>query len=215
MFIFLYSAMEAILLVIAVSTDTFLASFSYGVNKIRIPFASVLIINIICTSVLALSVFLGSIIGPLIPSQITTAICFSILLVLGILKLFDSSIKSLIRKHEGLNKEIKFSMFNLNFILNIYADPQKADSDYSRVLSSLEATSLAVALSLDGLGAGFGAGLVAVNLIEVVLFSLILGIVSVITGCYIGNKIAKKLTINLSWLSGILLIVFGILTLIY
>jgi putative sporulation protein YtaF len=98
--------------------------------------------------------------------------------------------------------------------LNIYADPQKADSDYSRVLSSLEATSLAVALSIDGLGAGFGAGLVAVNLIEVVLFSLIFGIVSVMIGCYIGNKIAEKLTINLSWLSGILLILLGVLKLI-
>ncbi len=214
MFITLSSAMEAALLVIAVSTDTFFASFAYGTNKIRIPIFSVLIINIICTAVLALSVLLGSIIGPLIPSSITTAICFSILLVLGISKLFDSSIKSLIRKHEGLSKEIKFSMFNLNFILNIYADPQKADKDCSRVLSPLEATSLAVALSLDGLAAGFGAGLVDINLIAVALFSLVFGIISVMAGCHIGNKIAEKITVNMSWLSGVLLIVLAVLKLI-
>ncbi|MGI5850439.1 MAG: manganese efflux pump, partial [Christensenellales bacterium] len=148
-----------------------------------------------------------------IPSYITKLFCFLILIILGIIKLFDSSIKTLIRKHKGLNKQLKFSMFNLNFILNIYANPEEADVDYSYVLSPLEAVSLAIAVSLDGLAAGFGAGLANFNILEVLLFSLVFGIFAVFLGCYIGNKIAEKLKINISWLSGVLLIVLAILKL--
>lgn len=37
-------------------------------------------------------------------------------------------------------------MFNLNFILNIYANPDDADFDQSKTISSSEALSLAFAL---------------------------------------------------------------------
>ncbi|SNT19182.1 putative sporulation protein YtaF [Anaerovirgula multivorans] len=213
MVITFFSSLEAILLVTALSIDAFVASFAYGTNKIKIPFTSVTTINVICSTLLAMSLFLGSIVSQYIPSHLIKGICFTILFVLGTIKLFDSSIKSFIRKNKNLSKELKFSMFNLKLILNIYADPQEADRDYSRVLSPLEATSLAIAVSLDGLAAGFGVALVNINLMEVVLFSLISDMVAVMLGCYIGNKIAKKLTLNISWLSGVLLIILAILKL--
>lgn len=208
------STLEALLLVIALSIDAFFASFAYGSNKIKIPFISIIIINVICTSILAASLFLGSIIGPYIPKHLTKGICFALLFVLGIVKLFDNWIKTLIRKHNKLNKELKFSIFNINFVLNIYANPEEADRDYSRVLSPLEAASLAIAVSLDGLAAGFGVGLVNINLIEVVFFSFLIGMAAIILGCYIGNKIAEKLSFNVSWLSGALLLVLAILKLL-
>lgn len=90
--------------------------------------------------------------------------------IFGLIKLFDSSIKSFIRKHKGIRKQLKFSMFSLNFNLNIYADPEDADTDSSRDLSPREAVSLAIALSLDGLAVGFGAGLANFNIIEVIVF---------------------------------------------
>ena len=43
---------ESLLLVLAVSLDAFVASIAYGTNKIKIPFVSATIINIICSSVL-------------------------------------------------------------------------------------------------------------------------------------------------------------------
>jgi putative sporulation protein YtaF len=163
---------------------------------------------------LALSLFLASVISPVLPPLITKIFCFLILFILGVVKLFDSSIKSVIRKHKGVTKQLKFSMFNLNFILNIYADPEDADTDRSRDLSPYEAVSLAIALSLDGLAAGFGAGLVNFSLIGVFAFSIIFGILAILLGCHLGNKVAEKLSVNISWLSGALLAFLGVLKLI-
>lgn len=207
------SILETLILVIAMSIDSFVASFAYGSDKIKIPFISIAIISSICSLVLTASLFLGKIISPILPSHLTNIICFTILFLLGIIKLFDSSIKTFIRKHNNINKKINFSIFNLRFILNIYADPQKADTDLSRELSPLEAMALAFALSVDGLVVGMGAGILTINFLEVIIFSFIFGVTAVLLGSYVGYKIAQRIDLNLSWLSGILLIVLAIIKL--
>jgi len=75
----------------------------------------------------------------------------------------DSFTKAIIRKNTNLNKKIKFSFFNINFILTLYADPEKADVDFSKTLSPKESVALAISLSFDGLAVGFGAVMGNVN----------------------------------------------------
>lgn len=198
----------------ALSMDAFVASFAYGSNKIKIPMLSIQIINIVCSSILGISLLVGTLVKQYIPDWLTIMICFTILFVLGIAKLLDSIIKSIIRKYNNFNKEIEFSMFNIKFILSLYANPEDADIDSSRIISPMEAASLAIALSLDGLAVGFGAALGNVNGLAIFLSSLVTNAIAVILGCYLGNKIARKLSFNLSWLSGILLIFLAFLKLL-
>lgn len=202
---------EAFMLVFALSTDAFVSGFAYGTNKIKIPFASVAVINVICSSVLAVALLFGAFLSPLIPSAVTNAVCFTILFIIGNVKLFDSAVKALIRKHGGINKRIKFSVFSLGVILNIYANPQDADADASKLLSPKEAAYLAAALSLDGLAIGFGAGLANINPLLVIALSLVSDMAAVTGGCCLGNKIARKLSLNLTWLSGVILIALAFL----
>ncbi|QUH21516.1 sporulation membrane protein YtaF [Alkaliphilus sp. B6464] len=197
----------------ALSMDAFVSGFAYGSNKIKIPMLSVQIINIICSSILGISLLVGTVLKQYIPSWLTLAICFIILFTLGVVKLLDSVTKSIIRKHNHLDKEIEFSMFNFKFILNLYANPEEADVDASKVISPIEASSLAIALSLDGMAIGFGAALGNINALAVFLCSLVTDAAAIILGCYIGNKIARKLSFNLSWLSGVLLIILAFLKL--
>lgn len=208
-----YTVLEAFLLVAALSMDAFTASFAYGTDKIKIPVVSVALISVICSGILAVSLFLGKGMAAWIPQRVTGYICFGILLALGVVKLFDSSIKALIRKRNDFSKEICFSMFNLNLILHIYADPQEADLDSSRRLSPKEAASLAVALSLDGLAAGFGAGVADINPFLAIGMSLVIGAVAIVTGCFLGNRLAERISVDLSWLSGAMLIVLAFLKL--
>ncbi len=210
----LISVLETALLAAALSVDSFIASFGYGTGKIKIPFVSVLIISVISSSVLALSLFIASAISPALPPLATKLICFFILFISGVIKLFDSSVKSMIRKHKGIKKQLKFSMLSLNFILDIYADPEDADIDSSRDLSPREAVSLAIALSLDGLAAGFGAGLADFNIIGAIIFSLAFGVLAILLGCRIGNKVAEDTPVDISWLGGVLLVFLGVLKLV-
>ncbi len=211
--LFSLSSLDAILLVLALSMDAFVASFAYGTSKIKIPFKSAIIINVICTSILGIALFAGSIISRFIPSIFTTSICFAMLLLLAMAKLFEGTLKQLIGPRGSLCRNYEFEISDFRFFLNVYIDNTAADVDHSLILSPKESFSLAVALSLDGLAAGFGTGLVAVNFGQIILFSLIINILAILLGCFIGNKIAEKTELNLSWLSGVTLMVLAFLKL--
>lgn len=213
MFSSLASFAEAALLVLAISTDAFAAALAYGTRKIRIPVLSAVTISVICSGMLLLSLFVGGIIRPVVPEGLTIGLGFSILFLLGFVKLFDSSIKAYIRRHQKLNKRIRFSFCSLKFILTVYADPSEADQDASRVLSPLEAASLAVALSLDGLAAGVGAGFSSFSWFSMLILSFSIGLAAVGSGYVIGRRVAEKSQADLSWLGGILLIVLAFMKL--
>lgn len=202
----LYAVFEALLLVVALSLDAFVACFAYGTSQIKISRASLLVINAICTLMLGLSLLVGAVVRPWLPPRFAAGICTGVLVVMGMMKLFDWYLKAMIRRHASLAKSIRFSAFSLRFILSVYADPEAADQDRSRVLSPGEAASLAVALSLDGLAAGFGAGLVSISVPLILAMSFLSGTLAVLCGCRLGNRIAKTAPLDLSWLSGVLLI---------
>jgi putative sporulation protein YtaF len=209
----IFTLFEAFMLALAVSMDAFVASFAYGSNKIKIPMLSVQIVTLTCSAILGLSLAVGSYIRELMPPRLTVVICFLILFFLGLIKLLDCVTKSLIRKYSDIKKELCFSLFNFKFLLQLYADPEKADVDCSRTISPIEAASLAIALSLDGIALGFGAAIGNVNGWAVFFCSFLTGGLAVILGCYLGNKMARKLSFNLSWLSGVFLLVLAFMKL--
>ena len=203
------SSFNSILLVGALSIDAFVASFAYATSKIKIPFKSALIINVVSTTILGIALFAGNFVSKFIPSVFTTSICFTMLLMLGLTKLFDSTLKALIGPKGSLTRNYEFKVSDFRFFLNVYIDNTAADVDHSLTLSPKESFSLALALSLDGLAAG----LVAANFIQIIIFSLIINIIAILGGCFVGNKIAEKTELNLSWLSGVTLILLAFLKL--
>lgn len=206
--------LEALVIALALSMDAFVASFSYGAAKIKIPFTSVLVIDAVCSLTIGATLFIGSLVRNHIPDWLTTTVCFSLLFLLGLVKLLDGITKSLIKKYGAISSNIKFSFCNFRFVLNLYADPECADVDHSKTISGKEAASLAIALSLDGCAVGFGAALGNVNGLAVFLCSLAVEALAVLGGAALGNKAAKKLSFNASWLGGCLLLVLAFLKLL-
>lgn len=153
----LRSLFETGLLVIALSVDSFVASFSYGANHIRMPFRSVACISGICSGSLGLSLLVGRGLRSYLPEGVLPWICFLLLAGLGIVKIFDSSLKALIRRHRDLHRQWQFSAFHFRVILNIYANPEQADQDRSGALSrgrGIGAGGGVVPGQLDGGGRG-------------------------------------------------------------
>lgn len=202
--------LSALLLVLAVCIDAFATSVSYGMGKIKIPFFSALIISLIGTSFLAFSIFCARILSSFINPQTCVILSVILLIFLGITNLFQNSLKSLLRKHKG-QKNVSFSLFDISFVIEIFLDETKADIDNSKTLSPKEALALAIALSLDSLASGFSAGLSVKHFWEPVVLSLIIGILAVISGSLIGQRISRKTDINLSWISGVVLISLAII----
>lgn len=205
---------QSLILVLSLCIDTFVTSIVYSSNKIKIPVVSGLIIDTICSLFLAISLFFGYLIKDFIPINIASTISFLLLLILGVYRLFEAFFKNLIKKYYDKGSPLTFKIFEFKFILQIYADEIKADLDESKILSPKEAFFLAVALSLDSLTVGFGCSLGTVNYLATVLLSFLVGALLLVLGGYVGRKISKNYNLNLSWLSGVLLIILAFIRII-
>lgn len=206
--------LESILLVLSLCIDACVASFAYGTNKIKIPFLSGSIITGISTLFLVISIALGTLIKSFLPPSITTIACFSVLLLLGISRLFEGVLKNFLNKKAISPDHIEVTIFDFKLILNVYADSTLADLDHSKVLSTKEALYLGIALSLDSLVVGFGAALTTIHLSQIIAASIILNSLALLLGSFSGRKFADKLNMDLSWISGAILILLALLKLI-
>lgn len=204
-----FSLPQLFMLLTALSLDAFAASFVYGTDNVKIPAASVSIITALSTGILFFFLVLGKWCGSFISPAITSAVCFLLLFSLGLVKLFDSTLKSLIRKSGCSSKKLCFSISDLNFILTVYADPARANEEDISVLSPMEALSLGIALSLDSAAAGFGAGMMVIHLPMTLGLSVVLNTAAVLSGSFLGRVLVRKTNMDLSWLSGILLLVLA------
>ena len=211
MSLFLCEIINILLLVTALSIDAFVAGFAYGVDKIRIPFVSMAIIGGLSAISLMVSLLPGRGILSELPPGFARFISIALLLVVGFLKLFDGTIKCIIRRKESVKKQLDFHVFDLRFLLTIYADPNKADADQGGMLSAKEACSLGIALSIDSIAAGVGAGIAEVPIMIPVLLAFVMGAAAIGTGMLLGNRVAAKYSLDISWIGGLLLILLSVL----
>ena len=191
---------EAFGVAVSLSVDTFVCSFAYGVNKIKIPFKSAIIINIICAITMALSVFLGKVFAEFINESVASWISFGALTLIGLLKVLDPLIKKLIAK---------ISEKHSNKFLKVVHDNTSADANQNKILSPLEAISLALALCIDSLAVGFSATISSGLSWQLVLAAFITDFAAINLGSLIGRKVFKNVKLNLDWLSGVILIVLA------
>lgn len=201
----------SLILVSSLCIDSFVASIAYGTSKIRIPFVSIIIINLVCTTTLACSLLIGSILKSFLPGNLPVVLGFLLLMALGIYRLFEYIFKAYISKCSKSDSPLTFKIFDFQFVLQVYADEIKADFDNSKCLNVKESFYLALALSLDSLAVGIGSSLCSINYLQVLLLCFVIGIIAVSLGVFLGRKFAQKLHLELSWLSGLLLIVLAII----
>lgn len=201
---------ESLLMVLAISLDSFVIGLAYGTKEIELPIKSLVAINMVCTTFLAIAIFLGSTVKRIIHVNTASVISFTLLLVLGLYYLLDSILESIIKKKSYRNKKIKFQFPSINIIIDIAIDGTRADINKSGDIDLKEAIYLAIALSLDALAVGFGSSLGNINYKEVLILFFLINIFAIISGLCIGRKIVSKTKVNLSWVSGLILIFLGI-----
>lgn len=203
---------QALLFVVALSIDAFAACFVCGASRVRIPASSLFILSAVSAGTLLLSLLLGNGIGSFLSPGAASAFSFLVLFSLGFLKLFDSALKGLIRKKPFSPRKLRFSLLDLQFILTVYADPVQVNQEDKSVLSPREALPLGLALSLDSAAAGIG-GASSLPLLATGGFALLSSLLAVSAGSLLGRRLSNRISLDLSWLCGLLLMGLALLKL--
>lgn len=200
---------ELLILITTLSLDTLIAGISMGIEKIKVPFSSIFILNIISTFFLLISCLLGSQILNLFSYKIINYLPSIIFILLGISKLLEPICKSKSSKGDTLKPS------NIECIFQIYQNPLQADLDDSKTLSIKELVLLSVALSLDNFIVGIGLIHYISFLFLIVIFHFLFGII----GFYFCNHISLRVNIsnkiNTSIMSGLIFILVGIFQIIF
>lgn len=198
------------LLVTAVCVDAFAVSLAYGANHIKIPLKSAVVIAGIGTFFLSISILAAGAIEAFVSPFVCRTVSFGILFFMGIGILLQDKLKNLVKR----KKQLHIKKSAINNMLEVYLDETKADFDKSMELTTKEALYLAVALSLDSLIAGLGGGMEIYNRWMAILSAFFVGLFAVLGGSYIGKKVANKVNIDLSYISGTLLIILAFMRVI-
>lgn len=202
------AAAEALVTAVVLSTDIFACGLAYGASKIKIPLKSAAVISLICGAALGVTLFLGGLLRPYISTVAVKYISFAILMAIGVFKLFEEGVKLLLAKTS--KKELSLRIFDFRLILRVFQDETQADKNKDKVLSVAEAVSLAAATSLDSLAVGFSAGLTCASPWLLLLCVVTTGFAAVAGGTALGKKLASKTKVNLSWISGLVLIIIAV-----
>ena len=202
--------LKIITFVLALCTDTFVASLAYGANQVQISWQKAVALNGICSGCLGLALGLGTLIQVLVPQELARSVGFVCLFFLGVVKLLDYSIKRYINNHCTLNKNFRFSLSGLKIIINIYGDPMAADWDNSKSLSWKETICLGLAMSIDSLVAGTMAAFLDIPAGLTLLLSFLVGMCMMYAGLWLGAKVASRWKCDLSWISGVLLMILAL-----
>ena len=199
--------LHSFLLVTALSLDSFLAALAYGTKHIKIPVKSAVLISSIGVLFLSVSLYAAKCLQQFIPQWLCSGISFTIFLCIGLSSIFQGTIKRILRKYK--RKQLEFEYSGISFVLDVYLDETKADSDCSMYLSLKEAAYLAVALSIDSLVSGFAMGISILHPLQVLIISFLMGVFVILLGSFLGKRIFHKADFDLSWMSGILFIILA------
>lgn len=185
---------------LAANLDNLGIGISFGTRSTRVPFISNLIIAVLSMIASYISITLGGVISHYVPSDFANWGGGALIIIIGLL-----AIKA------DLKNSSKLELQNENIITSLLHSPNKADIDGNKIISWKESLTLGIALALNCVVGGFGAGVTGLSplmtTISIGLFSLL----TIYIGVRAGQQIARTwLGKRSNILGGILLVCIGL-----
>lgn len=194
---------STIILAIFNNIDNLAVGIAYGVKKIKISIFSNLIIAVVSGVGTYFSMSLGGIISQLLPANLANLIGSLALIFIGVWGIWDvwnTEIKPRKKLHKN---ELDYTLF--------IAQPERADWDKSNSIDVKESVGLALALTINNLAGGIGAGISGLNIIYTTLLTVILSLAAIALGQLLGRKLTKNLSSKWSRIiSAFLIICLGV-----
>ncbi|MBS3937843.1 MAG: sporulation membrane protein YtaF [Peptococcaceae bacterium] len=191
--------MATLVLALIVSLDGLIAGSTLGLRKVKIPVSLVCLVGLTSACVMYVSMSLGEALRRATVAGLAENIGASLLVMLGLLLLFPPK----------KNDKAPSGQWGLK-VVEVWRDPLLADHDHSGEISIREAIVLGLALALDSLGAGVGAGMAGLAPVMSSLYVGVSKIVALSIGISFGAKLSQVVSEKvLTMLPGVMLIVLG------
>lgn len=207
--------LNAIILAISASIDSFGVGITYGIKKTKISIAAIIVLLILSIFFTSVSITFGNILSSYISPSISSIIGASILILIGIFILYGAIFKNeKISKSKSEHKEYSFFIKFLGITVNIIKDPINSDFDNSNKIDIKEAIFLGIAMSLDSISIGFGCSTIGINSFLFTLLTSFFQILFLCAGKLLGKKISSISSIPQNiWniISGVILICMGVI----
>ena len=207
--------LNAIILAISASIDSFGVGITYGIKKTKISIAAIIVLLILSIFFTSVSITFGNILSSYISPSISSIIGASILILIGIFILYGAIFKNeKISKSKSEHKEYSFFIKFFGITVNIIKDPINSDFDNSNKIDIKEAIFLGIAMSLDSISIGFGCSTIGINSFLFPLLTSFFQILFLCAGKLLGKKISSISSIPQNiWniISGVILICMGVI----
>lgn len=192
---------------VASSVDNFGVGLSYGIRNIKISKSANGVIALICFLFSIASTYLGNWLSLVLPGILP--------IIVGALFIFFIGLRIVLLVPQQSAEQNEAESNKLD---NLLKHPELADTDLSGEISMREAMLLGIALSLNALTNGLGAGLLECTAVTLSLTTAAGSFLSLWAGAKLGKKVAntKIGSFNLgdfsTLLSGIILILIAVKT---
>lgn len=204
-----FSISSLLLFLMAVSLDSLTAGFSYGTGRVHIKALSLLLLACVPALFITAAGGLSEIVGSLLPPGVLPFLSFFMLAAIGVAKLFESLIRVVARKHPSLMGNWGCQIKQINIIFTVYLSPEEANRTDLQVLSAKEALLLSLALSLDSVLVGMAFPAAAIPKLTLFFSATLFNLLLFVTGYFSGRLLSRMLRIDLSWLSGLCLLLLA------
>ncbi len=208
--------LSTVLLAVSSNLDNLGVGISYGMRKVRIPWQSNLIIAVITSAGTWLSMTFGSLVSYAMDPAMAGTVGAFIIMGAGVWVIF-------LDRYQGKKERERsgpVSVYDVPpFIARIFSflkEPLRADLDASGTISLYEGTLLGLALTINNVSSGIGAGMTGANPVATTVFVLLLSLLMLSGGVILGSSYAARwLGDKAGIVGGILLIMIGIFELLY
>lgn len=199
-----------LLFLTAVSVDSLTAGLTYGTQRVKISRFAYLIL--ICVPALSITLAnrIGSWLFLLLPQIALPILSFTLLFLLGLSKLTESLLRLLARRYPSLTRNWGLKIRQINIIFTVYLSPEDANQEDLQILSAREALLLSLALSLDSVLAGMAFTTALLPALPLFLMAALFNLLLFTAGYGLGHLASSVLHVDLSWLSGLFLLLLAL-----
>ncbi|MDA8097328.1 MAG: sporulation membrane protein YtaF [Clostridia bacterium] len=187
---------------VALSLDGFAAGLAYGLQRIQLPFRSLIIICLTSGVAISISIGVGYAAAQVMAPELARVLGGILLIFLGIWILSQA-----LRRITRRTLCIRIPPFGM--VIQVLFEPLDADMDQSGTICSREALILGIALALDAFAAGFAIALSGLHSIFVPLFVTAGLFLLINLGILLGQRTSDVLSEKVNLLPGCLLIMLG------